>query len=93
MPSRRRFYPVDPAGGQWHLDKRVPLGFLLAIGLQSLAAAWWASGMDKRVEVLERTQALAGPQGDRIVRLETKVDVLGERVVEIKNLLTPPVRR
>ena len=77
----------DPAGGSWHLDKRVPVALILAIALQSFTAIWWAGRIDSRVDSIERRQEQQAPQGDRIVRLETRMENIAEYILEIRNLL------
>lgn len=42
------------ANEQWHLDKRVPIALILAIFVQSAGAVWWASGMNERMDQVER---------------------------------------
>lgn len=37
----------------WHLDKKVPVATLIAIGAQLLALAWMASAMNSRIVSLE----------------------------------------
>jgi uncharacterized coiled-coil protein SlyX len=37
----------------WHLDKRVPIGLILTIIIQTVYMTWWASKIDSRVSVLE----------------------------------------
>lgn len=43
--------------GHWVLDKKIPiasiLGFALAILIQTVAIAWWASGVSNRVANVE----------------------------------------
>lgn len=73
----------------WHIDKRVPLALLFAIGMQTCAALWWAAGITARVDVLERAQIDAPRQTERLIRVETKVDSMQDDVKEIKRLLNP----
>lgn len=73
--------------GRWHLDKRVPLALIVAILLQSGAAMWWASGLSERVNMLERQQALAAPQADRLTRVEVKIEAVQDGISEIKRLI------
>lgn len=81
----------DPTPNHWHLDKRVPLAFIGAIGIQTLIAVWWAAsfsaGLQARLDYVERQVAVVAPQGGQIIRLETKVDSLNENIIELKNTL------
>jgi hypothetical protein len=38
----------------WHLDKKVPLAFILAILAQTVVAIWYGGKMDHRIEVTEQ---------------------------------------
>ena len=76
--SRRR-------SDQWHLDKRVPIGFILALLVQSAGIVWWGAGLDgqvddhdRRIVSLERvddarTHEMNGIEG-RLSRLEANSD-------------------
>lgn len=41
------------AAEHWHLDKKIPIALILTLVFQTLAAVWWASGMDRRMTVAE----------------------------------------
>ena len=77
----------------WHLDKRVPIALLGAIMLQTCAAIWWAASISARVDTLERDRTAmslaVGPQAERLIRVETKVDSMHEDVNEIKRAIRP----
>ncbi len=73
---------------QWHLDRKVPLALIVTIIAQTVVAAWGASNLWTRVGELERQMQLAAPQAERIIRLETKVDGIGDRLSEIKSLIS-----
>lgn len=77
----------DPASTSWHLDKRIPVAIIITLAIQTGGAIWFASGISHRVETLERTQLSSASQGDRIVRLETRMESIAEYLVEIRNLL------
>jgi hypothetical protein len=62
---------------------------LFAVFVQTAGGFWWASRMDSRVEHIELAQRSAPNQDNRIVRLEVQLDVIKERLSEIKQLLTP----
>lgn len=74
----------------WQIDRRIPLALILAIGIQTGGALWWASGLTSRVEVLEKQMAEAKPQGDRLTRVEVRLDNVVDGISEIKALLRPP---
>lgn len=68
--------PKDPAATTWHLDRRVPLALILAIGMQTAAGVWFAATMNQRLNTLEQARVIDQSRDDpnRITRLETKVE-------------------
>ncbi len=83
----------DHDDGAWHLDKKVPLALLFAIAVQSGVFIAWGSSLNERVAQLERSAVAAAPQSDRLVRVETKLEAIGDAITEIKNLIRSAPRR
>lgn len=73
--------------GAWHLDKKVPLALIFAILVQTAMGFWWASGLTERVVVLERGAVNSAPQGDRLTRVEVKVDGVQRTLDKIEALV------
>jgi hypothetical protein len=73
--------------GEWHLDKRVPIALMLSLALHAGATLWWASQLTERVGALERQQISAAPQGDRLTRVEVKLENVQSGIDEIKRLV------
>jgi hypothetical protein len=71
----------------WALDKRVPIALILTIAIQTGGLIWWASDVNARVAQLERQAAVAAPQPERIIRLETQIEAIREGIAEIKILV------
>lgn len=76
------------ADARWHLDKRVPIALLLAILAQTGTGFWWAATTSERINNLEKMANSAAPQGDRLTRVEVKLEVVQEGITEIKRLIT-----
>lgn len=78
--------PVERGG--WHLDKRIPIILIATIGIgvlgQSAAAIWWASAINNRVGVIENTVATINSYGERLTRVETKVDGLKDTLDKVE---------
>jgi type II secretory pathway component PulL len=72
---------------QWRIDRHIPIALIFAVMLQTAAATWWASGITIQVAQLERQAASTMPQGERLVKVETKVDSLIDAVNEVKAIL------
>lgn len=64
----------------WHIKREVSVGHLLTTLTLFVAALWWASGVEKRIAVLEVTSAQqAEVLQDRLNRIEDKLDKLIQR--------------
>lgn len=85
-PNRRS--PEMEADARWHLDKRVPITLLLAIIAQTGGAFWWGATTSERINYLERQANMTAPQGDRLTRVEVKLEVMQDGINEIKRLIT-----
>ena len=77
--------PDDDA--KWHLDRRVPLAMILAIIMQTCTFIWWASSLTERVNTLERERVATAPQGDRLTRVEVKVEGVQTSLDRIERLI------
>jgi hypothetical protein len=77
---------------QWHLDKKVPVAMIIGLGAQTLAAVWWAAGVNGRVEALERQVMTYGPVAERVLRIEGKIDSFKETLTDIKQALQQSFR-
>lgn len=63
----------------WHLDKRVPLALMLAIGIQTAAMGAWVGSINTRVDRLEIEAAGSSEIRERLVRIETILERLERR--------------
>lgn len=105
MASRRRVTAViDKSDERWHIDRKLPVALIVTLVLtfsgQTISAIWWASKTDQRIEVLEGATKAAGPtatdQGNRLTRVETKLEAVQDGILEIKAILRkepPPPSR
>lgn len=71
----------------WTLDRRVPLGFLLGIAIQTAVFAFWVGGLTAQVD--SNTQELRDRKNDgfRLSVMETKIDEANKNIAELKTLL------
>jgi hypothetical protein len=96
MTKRRPETVIDQSDASWHWDKKVPIALIATLFLtfagQGLWASWWASKMESRIEFLEKAHATAGPQsanqGERLTRVEEKLEGVKAGITDIKTLLT-----
>lgn len=80
-----------PMKGSWSLDWNIPVAgiFAMVFGLigQALFALNWAERIEYRVTSVEQSVVNIQPQGDRLTRVEAKLDSLTENVKDIKAVL------
>lgn len=74
--------------GQWHLDKKVPLGLIVALMFQGALGIWAIADIKKDVEILKSIQVI---QLDRDSRQDkTASDAVGlvrEDIKEVKGMI------
>jgi hypothetical protein len=70
----------DPAAGNWHLDKRVPIALIFALAVQSGTAIWWAATTTGRISSVE--SLVQSSVTNRLNRIEDKLDRLIENRAE-----------
>ena len=68
----------------WSLDKRVPLAVVIMLGLQFVAAVWWAANMTSTVQGHERRLAaleiIVQPLDGRLARIEVLLEIIARRM-------------
>jgi len=78
----------------WHLDKKVPLGIIAAIIMQTIAlvvvGTSWKSDVDHRLDSLEATRSVTSPQGDRITILEQQFSFIQRTLDRIEKKIDAP---
>lgn len=76
---------------QWHLDKKVPLGIIFAIVVQTLTlvvvGTTWKAGVDNRLDQLEKVDSNRASHESRIIILEQGISYIRTDLAEIKALL------
>lgn len=84
----------DPLGNgnrRWHVSRGIPVAFIASMLIYFIGQAamfgWWASAMTFRVEAVEKAQASAAPQGERLTRVEEKLVAVQTGITDIKALL------
>lgn len=79
---------MNGRGEPWHLDKKVPLGIIFAIVLQTLTlvviGTIWKTQTDSRLEALEKTDFGRESHENRITILEQKFNYIQESLQRIE---------
>lgn len=88
---------ADRSDNEWHLDKKVPLGIIFAILIQTIGiivvGTAWKTGVDARIERLEASDLDKKPQESRLVRLEEKLLAISNSLTRIEVKLDAPSSR
>lgn len=75
----------------WHLDKKVPIGIIIALVIQSITffsiAVAWKTAVDARLARLEEISADSSAQSDRIIVLEQQLKYIVESLNRIETKL------
>lgn len=78
-------------GDHWTFDKRIPIAMIGTYILSAAGFIWWAATFsattDQRLAAVERAQVPMSSQGDRLTRVEVKLETAIEGIGEIKGLL------
>ncbi len=79
------------ADNQWHLSKSVPVTFILAIVMQTVALVWFVASLDSEIE--SNTRELVRHE-TRLIALEASVQAqavamgrIDENIKAIKNMM------
>lgn len=76
---------------EWHLDKKVPIGIIIALIIQTIAfftvATAWKTTVDNRIGRLEEIVANNSNQGERIIILEQQLKFIVESLNRIEQKL------
>jgi len=80
---------VLPERERWRLERQVTLGVIMAMTVQAGAALVWAGSAGERLSQLERRADLAQPLGERLARIEAKVELSGAALARIEARLSP----
>jgi hypothetical protein len=71
----------------WQLERKIPLGIIIAIMVQSVAAIWWAAKIDARVVMQEEWFQKSQDLAEKVSRLEERFISLHEDSNELEERL------
>jgi hypothetical protein len=74
---------ADGPAGPWHLDRKVPIAFIITIVTGLGSGIWWTSAANGRISALEKSDALTA------VRMDTAsstLTVMRERLARIEQM-------
>lgn len=87
MSARKPAQVIDASDRSWHLDRKVPIAMIAAIGIQTVAFGFWAGAASQRITALEEKATLAAAQPERLAKVETRLESVQEGIAEIKAIL------
>lgn len=75
----------------WHLDKKVPIGLIISLVVQTVVLATWITtkfdGFDNRIANLEKSDGAQVTHENRITILEQQFSYIRSDLAEIKDIL------
>ena len=75
----------------WHLDKKVPIGLLVMIVIQTITLVYvgttWKTDIDHRLSTLEKSDDARSPQGNRLTILEQQFTFIQSTLQRIERKL------
>ena len=80
----------------WQIDRKIPVALIVSIFMQTAAGVWWVATTNQRLTSVEEKTALVASRGDRLTRVEVKVEAANDGIAEIKAMLRKeqiPVQR
>ena len=76
----------------WHLDKKVPIGIILALVCQTIVLVYvgttWKVDVESRLTVLEKSADRDAPQEARIIVVEQEMKYIRESLRRIEAAIT-----
>lgn len=68
----------------WRMDKRIPIALLITLFLQFVSAIIWATQLNARVGTLEQESAGAADFGEKLARIDERLQGLKQDMEFIK---------
>lgn len=82
---------MPPIREDWHLDKKVPIGLIIGLIVQTVVLATWITtrfdGIDNRIANLEKSDGGQASHESRLVILEQQFSYIRSDLAEIKEIL------
>ncbi len=79
---------ADRNEDRWHVGREIPLALIITIACQTGAGIWWMAGINERVNMLEKAQAISAvvtpTNADRLTRVESSAVSMQRDLTEIK---------
>ena len=75
---------LDPG---WRLDKKIPLALILTVSVQTVAIGVWIGSINSRVTTLEVATSRYTDTGEKLIRLDEKMNTVQTQQTDIKEEL------
>lgn len=78
---------------RWQIDRKIPVALIVSLFFQTAAGVWWVATATQRLSSLEEKMSVVTARGDRLTRVEVKVESAIDGIGEIKSILRnePPM--
>lgn len=83
----------DPASAGWHWDKRVPVALIITLVVQTVSLGIWIGSINSRVSSLEESRISSADAPTRIVRVETKIEIMQATIDRVDGKLDRLIQR
>lgn len=84
---------MDADDGNWHLDKKVPIALMVALGLNACLGIWYASKLDSRISYLEQDGVRSNKSIEKIQQTGSANETRLTRVEDHTESILDIVRR
>jgi len=75
---------MAPRDDGWQISRKISMGMIVAMLLQSLTAIWWAAKLDTRVMVQEQWVKQNTHLSEMVFRLEERIISLQQDINELQ---------
>jgi hypothetical protein len=80
---------MENSASEWHLDRKVPIGLILMIVVQTITLVYvgttWKDGIDHRLDNLEKYEASTSMNSTRVTILEQQFISIGQTLKRIED--------
>jgi hypothetical protein len=69
------------------IEKRLTIGVIVAVAVQTAGALMWAGAATHRLETVESRVVAQGDTGERLARVEVRLEMVSAQLVRIERKL------
>ena len=77
----------------WEIDRHIPVALIFTVLLQGATLVWWARGVTERIGTVEAHIERTVTHGDRLTKIETKLESIIDSLKDVKDTLTSRAKK